>query len=300
MPTEINARLLASRKGIRALLTAAVISVTPTCRTGFATKTSLRLRSRITHLVTFRRSSYLDYLHNIALIYTFVRRKPEQLELDQVRHGGRRPGAGRKPGPNPRIRHRSRGSIAARLPCHVTLRVRDDVPSLRTVSLVNEIERTFAAACDRGGFRLVHYSIQGNHTHLIVEADGPHALAHGMKAIGSRLARAVNRIFRRSGPVLADRYHVHVLRTPREARNALAYVLLNARRHAAKAGRRLARALAIDPASSGRWFDGWTGHLIPCLPSKAAVAVPRTWLLAIGWKGRGLIDPDEIPGGWRV
>jgi len=78
-----------------------------------------------------------------------------------------------------------------------------------------------------------------------------------MKSLGARLARAVNRVFRRSGPVLADRYHVRVLRTPREVRNALAYVLLNARRHAAQVGRMVSRALRIDPASSGRWFDGW-------------------------------------------
>jgi len=77
-----------------------------------------------------------------------------------------------------------------------------------------------------------------------------------MKAIGSRIARAANRVFRRSGPVLADRYHLHVLRTPSEVRNALAYVLLNAPKHAARAGRALARAFTIDPASSGRWFDG--------------------------------------------
>ena len=93
-----------------------------------------------------------------------------------------------------------------RFPCHVTLRMGDDVPSLRTASVVRALERTFAAACDREGFRLNHYSIQGNHTHMIVEADGPRTLARGMKAIGSRLARAVNRIFDRSGPVLADRY----------------------------------------------------------------------------------------------
>src|SRR5258706_11199282 len=79
---------------------------------------------------------------------------------------------------------------------------------MRTVHVVREIERTFASACDRKGFRLVHYSLQGNHAHLIVEAGDERALGRGMKAIGARLARAVNRVFQRSGPVLADRYHV--------------------------------------------------------------------------------------------
>jgi REP element-mobilizing transposase RayT len=175
--------------------------------------------------------------------------------------------------------------------------VRDGIPSLRTVGVVREVERTFSAACDRGGFRLNHYSIQGNHVHLIVEAECRDALGRGMKAIGARLARAVNRVFRRSGPVLADRYHVRVLRTPREVRNALAYVLLNARRHAARAGRALSRALAIDPASSGRWFEGWcrpVGEMGPASPGRMPVALPRGWLLAVGWKRGGLLNPDAI------
>ena len=224
-----------------------------------------------------------------------MRRKAEQLELDRVRHGGRRPGAGRKPGPNPRIRHRSRECFTALLPAHVTLKVRSDVPSLRTVKLVSEVERSFARACERGTFRIVHYSLQGNHAHMIIEAKNSDALGRGMKAIGSRLARAVNRVFERSGPVLADRYHVRMLRTPREVRNALAYVLLNARKHAARGGRTLSRAFSIDPASSGRWFDGWRNAVAACAPSPP-VAPPRSWLLAVGWRKSGLSSSDAIPG----
>ncbi len=224
-----------------------------------------------------------------------MRHSGKQLELDRVRHGGRRPGAGRKAGPNSRIRHRSRRSFARRLPCHVTLKVRAGMPSLRTVRLVREMERSFAIGCEREDFRLAHYSIQGNHVHLIVEADNENALGRGMKALGARIARAVNRIFRRSGPVLADRYHVRMLRTPREVRNALAYVLLNARRHAARAGRTLSRAFGIDPASSGRWFDGWRNAIPETWPSPP-VALPRSWLLAVGWRRNGLLTLDETPG----
>jgi REP element-mobilizing transposase RayT len=226
-----------------------------------------------------------------------MRRTPEQLELDSVRHGGRRPRAGRKSGPNPRVRHRSREFFARILPAHVTVKVRRDVPSLRTAKLVHEVEQSFARSCERKDFRLVHYSLQGDHAHLIVEAKDCAALGRGMKAIGSRLARAVNRVFERSGPVLADRYHVRLLRTPREVRNALSYVLLNARRHAAKSGRALSRAIGIDPASSGRWFDGWStrGAAIRASrgssPRASAVSPPRSWLLTAGWRRRGLLDP---------
>ncbi len=221
------------------------------------------------------------------------------------RWGGRRPGAGRKPGPKPRQRHASREPFRRTLPAHVTLRLRKDLPSLRTVRIVHEIERTFAAGCDRPGFRLVHYSLQGNHAHLIVEAQDRLALGRGMKSIGARLARAVNRMAGRRGRVLADRYHVRLLPTPREVRGALRYVLLNARRHAARARARLTRGVRLDPASSARWFDGWKREKLEELRGEGpsaeehdvpAVAHARTWLLTVGWRRHGLLDPADVPG----
>src|SRR5262245_33344136 len=208
-------------------------------------------------------------------------RRPHHFDLDlrvTPRWGGRREGAGRKAGPCPPDPHRRRAALAARFPCHVTLKVRRDVPSLRSVRLVRELERSFAAACERGRFRAVHYSIQADHVHLIVEAASSRDLGAGMKSIGSRLARAANRVFGRRGRVLADRDHLHVLRTPREVRRAIAYVLMNARRHVAKRGRTLLSRARVDPASSGRWFDGWRNTL-GLDPTEPAVAKPRTWLL---------------------
>jgi REP element-mobilizing transposase RayT len=163
------------------------------------------------------------------------------------------------------------------------------------VKFVREWERSLTAACDRGRFRIIQYSIQNDHLHAIVEATNERDRASGMKSIGSRLARAVNRVFRRHGPVLADRYHLHVLRTPREVRHALAYVLLNARRHLAKLGRPAPRDPSADPASSGRWFEGWTRRVQPA-PDPPAVAPPRTWLLRVGWRRHGLVSPAEVPG----
>jgi len=174
--------------------------------------------------------------------------------------------------------------------------MRRGLPSLRTVRLVRELERSLAAACERGRFRVAHYSLQSDHVHLIVEASSHRDLASGMKSIGARLARAVNRVFGRRGSVLADRYHLHVLHTPREVRNALAYVLLNARRHLAKLGQRLPRTAVVDPASSGRWFDGWKRGVHSAGADPSSVASPRTWLLRLAWRRHGLIDLEEIPG----
>jgi REP element-mobilizing transposase RayT len=234
-----------------------------------------------------------------GVILDFVMKKARQLGLSLppvFRWGGHREGARRKPGSGPRDPHRKRPALAARHPAFVTLKVRRGLPSLRLVALVRELERSFARACDRGEFRLVEYSIQTDHVHALVEAESREALARGMKAIGARLARAVNRIFRRRGPVLAARFHLRVLRSPREVRNALAYVLLNARRHAAKRGRARVAAVRIDPASSGAWFDGWRCGT-PRPPERASpVALARTWLLRVGWRRHGLIDPGEVPG----
>jgi REP element-mobilizing transposase RayT len=183
---------------------------------------------------------------------------------------------------------------------HVTLRVRANLPSLREGRFVREWRRSLAEASERGNFRVTHYSLQGDHAHLIVEAKGKEALAGGMKSIAARLARAVNRVCKRSGPVLDGRYHHRLLRTPREVRRALAYVLLNARRHLAKR-RGIARTATahLDGASSARWFDGWRPQAVSHLPAERGdpeVAEARTWLLRIGWRRHGLVDPREVPG----
>ena len=231
--------------------------------------------------------------------------RSRQLEINFARGtwGGRRSGSGRPEGPNPRVQHRPRKDLDERTPYHVTLRVRREVGSIRTFRVVREIEASFRKACERGKFRLVHYSIQRDHAHLIVEAENADVLGRGMMSIASRLARAVNRALGRTGRVLADRYHLQVLTCPTQVRNALAYVLLNARRHAAKRRARLASTGALDAASSARWFEGWRRD-VPvdrspprALGSTPAVAKPRTWFLRAGWRVHGLLDPNAIPGG---
>jgi hypothetical protein len=117
-----------------------------------------------------------------------------------------------------------------------------------------------------------------------------------MKSLAARVARAVNRVFGLRGNVFPDRFHARALRTPREVRNALAYVLLNALRHL---GRLAAKALAVDPASSGRWFDGWRRGTAAGSLERPAVAHPGTWLLSVGWRRHGLLEANEVPGRGR-
>ena len=183
---------------------------------------------------------------------------------------------------------------------HVTVRLRRGLPSLRHRAQRRVLLEAFAAGCARAGglgagFRLVHFSIQGNHLHLIVEAVDRLHLSRGMQGLLIRTAKRLNRLWNRRGSVFADRYHDRVLKTPREVRHALSYVLHNARRHAAASGRRTATGL--DVYSSGPWFDGWRqSHAFHNLPAHRPTAPPHTWLIKKGWRRHGLLGDDEVPG----
>ena len=146
--------------------------------------------------------------------------------------GGKRKGSGRKPtGPRARLRHARRPLLKARFPVHVTWRMRQGVWNLRTRRCFTALAAAFWSGANRFGFKLVHYSVQGNHVHLLVEATDERALAKGMCGLGVRVARGLNRVMRRKGKVLDDRYHGHILRTPTEVRRARNYLLQNAPEH---------------------------------------------------------------------
>ena len=174
----------------------------------------------------------------------------EQLSFLQPKtHGGARPGAGRKPsGRRVGVPHRARGDHRARHPVHVTMRARAGLPSFRGDKLVFRALRDSLAEGHKTAFRVVHFSVQSNHLHLIVEASDTSALSRGMQGLTIRTARAVNHAIDGRGNVFQDRYHAHELKTPRETRAALLYVLQNWAKHGPGG--------AYDPLSSAVWFDG--------------------------------------------
>jgi hypothetical protein len=143
-------------------------------------------------------------------------------------------------------------------------------------------------AANGAHFRIVHYSIQGNHLHLIVEAQSAQALSSGMRGLAVRLARRVNRLLFRRGSLWVDRWHSTVLGSPRQVRNALVYVLQNRAKHVPSAN-----GPSPDPLSSAAGFDGFVSAS-PSVRAGPAVA-PQTWLLSIGWRRHGLIRLDEVP-----
>src|SRR6185312_2851121 len=155
-----------------------------------------------------------------------------QMGLRFRSRGGRKGRSGRRPsGPRARLRHAKRPPLKARFPVHVTWRMRDGVWNLRSRRCFKALATAFWGGANRFGFRLVHYSVQGNHVHLLVEATHEKALSKGMNGLGTRIARRLNRVMGRKGRVLDDRYHGHILRTPTEVRRARTYLLQNARKH---------------------------------------------------------------------
>ena len=141
------------------------------------------------------------------------------------------------------------------------------------------IEAVFAAERRRKGFRLVHYAVRGNHLHLVCEAEERLALSRGVQRLASRVARGANRLWHREGRVFADRFHSRVIRTPREARRVLAYVLLNAHKDYARSGQRL---IGFDPCSSGRFFDGWAD-----VPARSPPGLDASAGKGASWQRRG-------------
>ncbi|HSB20947.1 MAG TPA: transposase [Anaeromyxobacteraceae bacterium] len=201
----------------------------------------------------------------------------DQQTLQFPSRGGRRRGAGRPPTrKRPGVPHAVRERVNPHLPVHVTLRMAPHVWSLRSERSYAIVRQALEAARRRADASVVHFAIQGNHIHLIVEARGARALGNAIRSFSIRLARRLNRMMGRSGPVFEDRYHAHVLRTPGEVRNALRYVLGNFARHAAAWGGRIPEGW-VDPFSSAgvkvpREAQGW---LFP----QPATSPAASWLL---------------------
>jgi REP element-mobilizing transposase RayT len=225
------------------------------------------------------------------------------LDLRPRTHGGARPGAGRprkRPAERSRAPHVTRPSHRKGDPVHVTLRVGRRIPSLRKPLLARRVkqallkQRSKLEAAAEGVFQVVHFTIQDDHLHLIVEATDKRKLARGVMGLEIRIARSLNKALGRKGRFWAERYHRHDLRTPTETRNALRYVLRNLQKHYRVIGD---RAVA-DPSSSASTFDGYT-RPPSILDVRDAMpwprVPPRTWLLDIGWRRHGLLDPTDIP-----
>ena len=243
----------------------------------------------------------------LALIKMAARTKtPKQGTLTFRSWGGKRTGAGRPRGSGRRNSpHRKRLRLKSYEPQHTTLRLVDQVSQVRRWSVFAEIVSAISNA-QRATFRVIEFSVQDGHLHLLTEAESWKKLSDGIRALEIRIARAVNRVLGRTGKVFGDRYHARALGSPREARNALVYVLQNAKKHAQQRGVQVRRDW-LDRFSSAGFFAGWDAssvHVAERLRAQLRVrgkplpdprAEAKTWLLRQGWKRHGLLRATEVP-----
>lgn len=184
----------------------------------------------------------------------------------------------------------------------MTVRVIREVKNLRTDKAMRAIRRALAVVVGEQAFRIVHFSLQGNHMHLLVEADHKRAMGDGMHSFLISAARQLNRELGREGTVFPDRYHQRVIKSPRQCRNAISYVLNNWRRHDEDLFGK-PRTWLLDPYSSAINFGGWRelagSNRLFSAPEgyeRPATCSPQTWLLRVGWERHGLIGAREVPG----
>jgi hypothetical protein len=189
--------------------------------------------------------------------------------------------------------HVTRPKIDPRYPVQVTVRATPGLPSFRSPRVFGALRRAIArASVDR--FRVIHFSIQQDHGHFIVEGDEPRRARGGVHGLAIRLALAVNRVLGRKGKVVGDRYHARALTSPQQMRTSMVYVLLNFRKH-------LRAPAGIDPRSSGPDFSGWerapgTQGVARATDLGTATALPSTWMARVGWRrAGGLLRVEEHP-----
>ncbi|HEX4517859.1 MAG TPA: transposase [Polyangiaceae bacterium] len=210
----------------------------------------------------------------------------KQIDIEFSEHGGARDNAGRPRGVRPKARHRTRERHRRAHPVHVTMRARDGLPSLREPVLMREVMRRIRVANASGRlrhvFRVVHFSIQDDHVHLIVESDND-ALSRGVQGLAIRIARHVNALLRTRGSLWGDRFHSRELASPRAVRNAIVYVLMNVKKHHRRWGD------SVDPCSSAPWFFSVSDA------RDSPVRDASTWLAGVGWRRHGPIRVHERP-----
>jgi REP element-mobilizing transposase RayT len=235
------------------------------------------------------------------------KRKLGYVQQELFRRGGKRRGAGRKPkGTRAGERHAARPDFKPYHALHVVMRVAPAVGSLRRRKMYKAMRDATITAALRERFRIIHISLQRSHVHMLVEAQHKAALARGMQGFQISAARNINTALgggerRRRGKVFADRYHVEVITSPTQARNAIAYVLCNFRKHQEDQVAPMS-SWTIDWFSSAVMFPGWAeyGEEVflwrgPETYDPLVVYQPKTWLLKEGWKKAAPISYREVP-----
>ncbi len=184
--------------------------------------------------------------------------------------------------------HARRPDVSSSHPHHVTVRMRRNTWNLRSQRCFRQLLASFRRVRERRrGFRVTHFSVQGNHVHLIAEGGDRAAMSNGLRALLISIARRLNRVMGARGARFQDRYHESVLTTASAVRRCLRYVLENHARHMARIGK---DGPVVDAFSSAPWFEGYRPDvMLPRAMGDPPVSSPRSPLLSIAWRRFGLL-----------
>ena len=208
-----------------------------------------------------------------------------QMSFHFRQHGGLRKGAGRKRHLKSDPKHSVREKIDARTPAHITIKMIDQVPNLRTAKFMRALAKAVRRT-QEFGLKIQHFAIESNHIHLVAEAADNDAITCGLISLKTSISWALRRVFNFYGRVFCGRYHLRLIPTPIEMRSVLRYVLFNHAHHckaeifvdlfstALEFGE--LDQLINKRGSASRPF--WWGEIKICL-SKAG-----SWMQAQGWK----------------
>src|SRR5665213_2046977 len=208
----------------------------------------------------------------------------KQLKFKIKTWGGKRKGAGRK-NRSGLCSHLKREKIDIRKPIHITLTF--NKVNLRNRATLNAFRHAVSEA-KRFCLYVVHYSIQIDHIHLIIEAKDNKSLTTGMKSLCGRFGKIIRAAMGGSGPVFKERFHIHVLKTPTEMKRALKYVLTNTAKH-------MKVIEHIDGFSTGLAFKEWRpllgrsySDIVDDVIKNFAttyseLSPPQSWLARVGW-----------------
>jgi hypothetical protein len=144
------------------------------------------------------------------------------LNIYRGKKGGRRPGSGRKRAHSMGVAHRAREKVSHRHALHLNIKVK---VFIRNKQCLKILKRAIKNARSHG-LKVLHFSLQTNHLHLLVEAVSNEILTRGMRSLSITFSKGIAK-----ERIQLGRYHLHVLRTLRETRNAAHYVLFNEQKH---------------------------------------------------------------------
>lgn len=151
-------------------------------------------------------------------------RKNTQLSLINRKGGGRRPKHDKG------IRHIKRPEIKRLTSLHLTVKILKDKAGIKNKQTLALLKHAILKARKKG-LRIIHFTLEYDHVHLLVEANDNEVLGRGMMVFGVTMAKGINRLKSIKGTVYKHRYHFRKINSPRELKNVLHYIFNNGIKH---------------------------------------------------------------------